>query len=218
MNKPHQVAAGESADGESPASRPPARPPRSPESIRSEFPILSEKVHGRSPLVYLDNASSAQRPQRVLDALQDVYQHHYANVHRGIHWLSEQSTDLYERAREAVQHFIGAQHVQEVIFTSGTTAAINLVARSWGDQNLRAGEEILLSLMEHHSNIVPWQQLAERTGAVVRFLPLTGDGRLQLEALDDYLTGHHQSTETDHRPRAPAGRRGAGGCGAECAA
>ncbi len=119
------------------------------------------------PLVYFDNAATTQRPRQVIQSLVDVYEKQYANVHRGIHWLSDQSTDLFEEARRKVQAFIGAGAREEVIFTHGTTESINLVARSWGDANLRAGDEVLLTEMEHHANIVPWQQLAERTGATI---------------------------------------------------
>lgn len=157
-------------------------------AIRKDFPILATRVHGRHSLVYLDNAASTQRPRQVLDALRDVYEHRYANVHRGIHFLSEQSTDLYERARETVQRFIQAAHFHEVIFNPGTTAGINLVARSWCDAFLKEGDEILLTEMEHHSNIVPWQQAAARTGAEIRVLPITDDGQLRLDELDNYLT------------------------------
>ena len=140
------------------------------------------------PLVYLDNAATTQRPRQVIQAIVDVYERTYANVHRGIHWLSERSTDDYEIAREKVRRFINAESREEVIFTHGTTEGINLVARSWGDANVRSGDEILLTIAEHHSNLVPWQQLAERTGAVVRFMPITDDGLLQCEALDELLT------------------------------
>lgn len=159
-----------------------------PAPLRADFPILATHVHGDRPLVYLDNAATTQRPRQVIQSLVEAYERHYANVHRGIHWLSEQSTDLYEEARESVRRFIGAEHRHEVIFTTGATAAINLVARTWGDQNLRAGNEILLTELEHHSNIVPWQQLAERTGCTLRFLPITDDGQLVLDALDQLLT------------------------------
>jgi cysteine desulfurase/selenocysteine lyase len=157
-------------------------------ALRADFPILSTTIHGNVPLVYLDNAATTQRPRQVIQSLVDTYERHYANVHRGIHWLSDQSTDLYEETREKVRVYIGAAAREEVIFTHGTTEGINLVARSWGDANLRAGDEILLTLMEHHSNLVPWQQLAERTGAVLRHIPITDDGELQLDALDELLT------------------------------
>jgi cysteine desulfurase / selenocysteine lyase len=158
------------------------------EALRADFPILSTKVHGELLLVYFDNAATTQRPRQVIQSLVDVYEKHYANVHRGIHWLSEQSTDYYTEAREKVRAFINARHTEEVIFTYGTTEGINLVARTWGDQNVREGDEILLTEMEHHSNLVPWQQLAARTGAVLRYLPFTEDGLLDLTQLDRLLT------------------------------
>ena len=161
--------------------------PLDPARLREDFPILASVIHEDKPLVYLDSAASTQRPQAVIDSLVDVYQHHYANVHRGIHWLSDQSTDRYEEARETVRRFINAQQSCEIIFTTGTTGAINLVARSWGDANLGPGDEILLSEMEHHSNIVPWQQLAQRSGCTVKFIPISDDGLLQLDALDDLI-------------------------------
>lgn len=157
-------------------------------ALRADFPILQTMVRGETPLVYLDNAATTQRPQAVIDAVTNAYQRQYANVHRGIHWLSELSTSLFEEARAAVQRFLHAPRMDEIIFTSGTTASINLVARSWGDSNVRAGDEILLTEMEHHSNLVPWQQLAARTGCTLRFLPVTNDGLLDLTALDELLT------------------------------
>jgi len=157
-------------------------------AIRADFPILAEKLYGNHPLIYFDNAATAQRPRQVIHALTDVYEHHYANVHRASHWLSGKSTDLYEEARTAIQQFINAEQFEEVIFTPGTTGAINLIARSWCDTFLKSGDEILLSIMEHHSNIVPWQQAAERIGLKIRFLPITADGRLDLQTLDEYLT------------------------------
>ncbi len=159
-----------------------------PEAIRPDFPILSTLLHGDVPLVYLDNAATAQRPRQVIDAMVETYEKHYANVHRGIHWLSDQSTDLFEAAREKVRAFINAPSLEEVVFTTGTTEGINLVARSWGDTNVASGDEILLTVMEHHSNLVPWQQLAERTGAVLKHIPVTDDGHLELDALDHLLT------------------------------
>jgi len=161
--------------------------------IRADFPILSSVLHASEksagvPLIYLDNAATTQRPRSVIQAIVDTYEKHYANVHRGIHWLSDQSTDLFEEARGKIQRFIHAPHGEEVIFTHGTTESINLVARSWGDAHLKPGDEILLTEMEHHANIVPWQQAAARTGAVVRFLPITDDGQLRLDQLDQWLT------------------------------
>jgi cysteine desulfurase/selenocysteine lyase len=162
--------------------------PLDPARLRKDFPILATVLHGDKPLAYLDNAATTQRPRAVIDTLVETYEKHYANVHRGIHWLSDQSTDLYEEAREKVRRFIGAPQRHEVIFTTGTTGSINTVARSWGDANVRAGDEILLTEMEHHSNIVPWHQLAERTGCRVRFAPIDDDGLLQLDALDELIT------------------------------
>lgn len=164
-----------------------------PESIRDDFPILAQTVHGAAsqggrPLVFLDSAASSQRPRQVTDALVRCYEHDYANVHRGIHVLSERATDAYELARRKAQEFLGAEQAHEVIFTAGTTASINTVAHSWGDANVGAGDEVLLTPMEHHSNLVPWFQLAERTGAVIKHLPMTDDGLLEIERLGDFLT------------------------------
>jgi cysteine desulfurase/selenocysteine lyase len=158
------------------------------EALRRDFPILWRLVHGDLPLVYFDNAATAQRPRQVIQSLVAVYEKQYANVHRGIHWLSEQSTDLYSEAREKVRTFINARHAEEVIFTRGTTESINLVARSWGDQNVGPRDEIVLTEMEHHSNIVPWQQLAARTGASVRYGPVRDDGLLDLDAFQQLLS------------------------------
>ncbi len=159
-----------------------------PESLRDDFPILSRDILEGHPLVFLDNAASTQRPRQVIDAISNVYEHDYANVHRGIHTLSERSTELYELAREKVRAFVGAKHAREVIFTPGTTASINLVARSWGGANLQPGDEILTTVMEHHSNLVPWQQIAAETGAVLRHVPITEDGRLDMAAFDQLLS------------------------------
>jgi cysteine desulfurase/selenocysteine lyase len=159
-----------------------------PASLRDDFPILSEHVAGGHALIFLDNAASTQRPRQVIDAVSGVYERTYANVHRGIHTLSELSTEQYERARTKVQAFINAAHFHEIIFTQGTTGSINTVARSWGDENLQSGDEVLLTVMEHHSNLVPWQQAARRTGAVLKHVPITDDGRLDMEALDRLLT------------------------------
>ncbi|MEM6799202.1 MAG: cysteine desulfurase [Planctomycetota bacterium] len=159
-----------------------------PESVRDDFPILQETTaHGR-PIVFLDSAASSQRPRQVIDAVAHVYEHEYANVHRGIHTLSERATDAYELARRKVQEFLGAASPREILFTAGTTAGINTVAHSWGGANVRAGDELLLTPMEHHSNLVPWFQLAERTAAVVKHIPLTEDGRLDLDRLGEVLT------------------------------
>jgi cysteine desulfurase/selenocysteine lyase len=159
-----------------------------PASLRNDFPILSEHVAGGHPLVFLDNAASTQRPRQVIDAVSGVYERTYANVHRGIHTLSELSTEQYEDARKSVQRFINAASFNEIIFTQGTTDSINTVARSWGDANLKPGDEVLLTAMEHHSNLVPWQQAAARTGATLKHVPLTEDGRLDMAAFDRLLT------------------------------
>ena len=156
--------------------------------IRDEFPILNQQVNGH-PLVYLDNAATTQKPRAVIAALDRFYARDNANVHRGLHALSMRSTDGYEGARARVARFINAEAPEEVIFTRGTTESINLVASSWGGANLRKGDVILLTEMEHHSNLVPWQLVAQRTGATLRFLPVTGDeGLLDLAALDRVLT------------------------------
>ena len=157
------------------------------ERIRADFPILGEEVNGH-PLVYLDNAATTQKPQAVLDAIRDYYGTGNANVHRGIHELSRRATDAFEGARGRVARFLGTQDPSEVVWTRGTTEAINLVASTWGDAHVGRGDEILLSEMEHHSNIVPWQLLAARTGARLRYIPVTDEGTLALEALDDLLS------------------------------
>jgi cysteine desulfurase / selenocysteine lyase len=156
-------------------------------ALRREFPILRQQINGK-PLAFLDSAASSQKPRRVLTCLEDYYERYNANVHRGIYRLSEEATFAYERARGKVAKFIGASSPKEIIFTRNTTEAINLVARAWGDANLRAGDRILLSIMEHHSNIVPWQQLAQRTGARLDYLTIDGDGRLALDDLATLLT------------------------------
>jgi cysteine desulfurase / selenocysteine lyase len=155
---------------------------------RADFPILHQKVHGQ-PLIYFDNAATTQKPQAVLDCLRAYYEHDNANVHRGIHELSNRATAAFEAARTRAARFINARSPDEIIFTRGTTEGINLVAYAWGSKHLRAGDKILLTEMEHHSNIVPWQLLAARTGAELTFLPVTGDiGLLDLSRLDEWLT------------------------------
>ncbi len=156
-------------------------------AIRADFPILASTVRGK-PLVYLDSAASSQRPRPVLEAVERLYTSEYANVHRGVYWLSQRSTELYEGARETVRDFLGAADTREIVFTRGTTEAINLVARAWGGANLGPGDEILLTTMEHHSNIVPWQMIAAERGAGIRVLPVRDDGSLELEALDRLLS------------------------------
>src|SRR5271165_532322 len=139
--------------------------------LRADFPILEQQVHGH-PLIYFDNAASSQKPLSVINAIRDYYLRDHANVHRGIHELSNRATAGFEAARERVARFINARTPDEVIFTRGTTEGINLVASSWGMKNLKAGDKILLTEMEHHSNIVPWQMIAERTGAKLAYLPV----------------------------------------------
>jgi cysteine desulfurase/selenocysteine lyase len=156
--------------------------------IRDQFPTLHQKVNGH-PLVYLDNAATTQKPKAVIEALDRFYERDNSNVHRGLHALSMRATDAYEGARERVRRFINAEFSEEIIFTRGTTESINLVAASWGGANLKKGDVILLTEMEHHSNLVPWQLVAQRTGATLRYLPVTGDeGLLDLPALDRLLT------------------------------
>jgi cysteine desulfurase/selenocysteine lyase len=152
------------------------------EAVRADFPILHQMHHDNVPLIYLDNAASSQKPRQVIETLDDYYRRYNANVHRGVHKLSEEATAAYERARIKVQKFINAASKREVIFTRGTTEGINLVAQSWGRANLKAGDVILSTVMEHHSNIVPWQLLAAEKGVVVKYVPLLPDGTLDLEA------------------------------------
>jgi cysteine desulfurase/selenocysteine lyase len=158
------------------------------EALRAQFPILDQKVHGH-PLIYFDNAATTQKPVAVLDALRRYYEHDNANVHRGIHELSNRATAAFEAARTRAAAFVNARSSEEIVFTRGTTEGINLVAHAWGSRHIRAGDTILLTEMEHHSNIVPWQLLAERTGARLAFVPVTGDeGLLDLSRLDEWLT------------------------------
>ena len=157
------------------------------EAIREDFPILNQKINGR-PLIYLDNASSSQKPRAVIDAIRNHYTYNNANVHRGIHELSNRSTEIYEGSRKRVAEYLNAANTKEIIFTRGTTESINLVAQSWGQSNLNAGDTILLTEMEHHSNLVPWQILAKRIGAKLEFIPVTGDnGLLDLSDIDARL-------------------------------
>lgn len=168
------------------AQRPPSRP-LDVQRIREDFPILRQQVRDK-PLVYLDNAASAQKPQVVIDALSLFYSASYANIHRGIHWLSERATEAYESSRANIQRFLGGAEASEILFVRGTTEAINLVAHSYGRTHVQAGDEILISTMEHHSNIVPWQMLCEATGAVLRVAPINDDGELLLDEFEKLLT------------------------------
>jgi cysteine desulfurase / selenocysteine lyase len=157
-------------------------------ALRADFPILEQQVHGQ-PLIYFDNAATTQKPRPVVEALRRYYEQDNANVHRGIHELSNRATAAFEAARVRAAQFVNARSAEEIIFTRGTTEGINLVAQSWGSKHIKAGDQILLTEMEHHSNIVPWQLLAERTGAELVYLPVSGDiGLLNLTSLDKYLT------------------------------
>jgi cysteine desulfurase/selenocysteine lyase len=166
-------------------------------AIRADFPILSRAVRGGKPLVYLDNAASSQKPKVVIDALADYYTRYNANVHRGIHTLSEEATDEYEKARAKIQRFINAGHVEELIFVRNTTEAINLVAHSYGAR-LKPGDEILVTQMEHHSNLVPWQMLADRSGAHLKFIPMLDDGTLDMAAVPGLLTDRTRIVAVSH--------------------
>ncbi len=161
--------------------------PRSVELTRQDFPILSHDVRPGVPLIYLDSAATSQKPIAVLDALDHFYREVNANVHRGIHALSERSTEAYEAARIKVRDFIHARSAHEIVFTRNTTESINLVAYSWGLDSLKPGDEIVLSEMEHHSNIVPWQMIAERTGATIRYILISDEGLLDLDAYAQFL-------------------------------
>lgn len=152
-----------------------------PQEIRKEFPILTQTVYGK-PLIYLDNAATTQKPQCVIDAISNAYCTINANVHRGVHHLSQVATEEFEQARHTVQHFLGAAHSHEIIFTRGTTESINLVASSFGNTFLKEGDEVIISTMEHHSNIVPWQMLRDRIGIALRVIPLTSEEKLDIEA------------------------------------
>src|SRR5512132_1629018 len=154
--------------------------------IRADFPALGMSVYGK-PLVYLDNAASAQKPKAVLDRLQKAYTEEYANVHRGLHYLANEATEAYENSRETVRAFLNAARKEEIIFTRNATEAINLVAYSFGREHIKAGDEIVLSIMEHQSNVVPWHFLRERQGAVIRWAPVDDDGNFLLEEFEKLL-------------------------------
>src|SRR5690348_12066912 len=156
------------------------------ELVREDFPILHQQVRGK-PLVYLDNAATSQKPQIVIDAIRNYYERDNANIHRGVHFLSERATEDYERARRTVQHFVNAPDSREIIFTRGTTESINLVAQTYGRKHVGAGDEILLTAMEHHSNIVPWQLLCEEKGARLRVAPIGDRGELLVEEFEKLL-------------------------------
>lgn len=157
------------------------------DKIRSDFPIISEVINER-PLVYLDSSATSQKPQTVIDKTVEYYTHMNANVHRGVHTLGTRATDGYEGAREIVRNFINAQYFEEIIFTRGTTTALNLVAHSFGDMVVEAGDEILITEMEHHANLVPWQQLAKRKGAELKYIPMNEDGTISIDSVENALT------------------------------
>ncbi len=156
-------------------------------AIREDFPILRERAHGH-PLIYFDNAATTQKPRVVVDTLRHYYEHDNANVHRGLHTLSSRATEAYEKSRKRVADYLGAASADEIVFTRGTTESINLVAQAWGGKFVREGDVILLTEMEHHSNLVPWQLLAERIGVRLRFVPVRDDGTLALDQLPSLLT------------------------------
>ena len=165
--------------------------------IREDFPILGMQVRGQ-PLVYLDNAATSQKPRSVIEALSHYYERENGNIHRGVHYLSEKATEQYDLTREAARRFFHAKHAHEIIFTRGSTEGINLVASSFGQAFVRAGDEIIISGMEHHSNIVPWQMLCERTGAVLKVIPVTDDGELDLGAYRELLSARTKLVSVVH--------------------
>ena len=165
--------------------------------VREDFPILKELIHGK-PLVYLDNAATSQKPWQVINAERDYYTHLNANIHRGVHDLSQRATDAFEGARGKARQFVNARNNEEVIFVRGTTEAINLVAASYGRSKLKAGDEIIVSEMEHHSNIVPWQMACEATGAVLRVIPISDGGELDMDAYAKLLNGHSKIVAVTH--------------------
>lgn len=157
------------------------------DAIRADFPILHQEHSPGKPLIYLDNGASSQRPEAVIESMNDYYRRYHANVHRGIHKLSAEATDAYERVRGKVQRFINAEREQEIVFTRGTTEAVNLVMQTWGRQNIGAGDVIIATVMEHHANIVPWQMLAAEKGCTIRYLSVMDDGSLNMAQLDEWL-------------------------------
>jgi len=167
------------------------------ESVRRDFPILAERVHGK-PLVFLDSAASAQKPQAVLDAMSSLYEHDYANIHRGVYELSQRATDAFEAAREKVRGFLNAAEAREIVFVRGTTEAINLVAATYGRTNVGEGDEILITAMEHHSNIVPWQMLCEEKGAVLRVAPIDDRGALLIDEFEKLLSPRTRLVAVTH--------------------
>jgi cysteine desulfurase/selenocysteine lyase len=190
-------------DGRLPVSGPAAAHPASPQSlfdvgsVRRQFPILSERINGRQ-LVWLDNAATTQKPQVVIDRLSYFYTHENSNIHRAAHTLAARATDAYESARAKIANFIGAPSSETIVYTRGATEAINLVAQAWGRQHIRDGDEILISHLEHHANIVPWQQLAEQVGATLKVIPVDDEGQLLLDAYTDLLTDRTRLVAVSH--------------------
>ncbi len=167
------------------------------DKIRADFPILSKEVYGKS-LVYLDNGASAQKPRKVIDAMKDVFESYYSNVHRGVHWTSQRSTEAFEAGRKTVSQFLNAPSDNEIIFTRGATESINLVAHSWGRLNLKAGDEVIISHMEHHSNIVPWQMLRQEIGIVLKVVPIDDDGNFLFEEFEKLLSPKTKLVSVTH--------------------
>ena len=170
-------------------------------AIRQQFPILNREVKGK-PLIYFDNAATSQKPQSVIDALVHYYTYYNANVHRGIHTLAEEATMAMEQSRDAAQQFINAASREQIIFTKGTTEGINLVAYTWGRQNIKAGDEIIVSNLEHHSNIVPWQILAEEKGAIIKVIPINEKGELLIDAYKKLLNRKTKLVAVNHASNA----------------
>ena len=167
------------------------------DAIRADFPVLDQAVRGK-PLVYLDNAATAQKPRQVIDILADYYREYNANIHRGLHTLSEKATAEYEAARDRLRQFINAESIKEIIFVRGATEAINLVAQSYGRKTLKPGDEIIITELEHHSNIVPWQLLSEETGAILKYIPINDAGELMLEDYEKLLTDRTRMVAVGH--------------------
>src|ERR1700721_1540627 len=165
--------------------------------VREDFPALALKVYGK-PLVYLDNAASAQKPNAVLDRMTEAYKSEYANVHRGLHYLANAATEAYEGGRAKVATFLNARRNEEIVFTRNATEAINLVAAAWGEPNIGQGDEIVLSIMEHHSNIVPWHFLRERHGAVIKWAPVDDEGNFLLDEFEKLLTDRTKMVAIPH--------------------
>src|SRR5699024_6194371 len=165
--------------------------------IRNDFPILDQEVNGH-PLVYLDSAATSQKPQQVIDAISHYYTYDNSNVHRGVHTLGNRATEGYEGAREKVRQFLNAKSTEEIVFTRGTTTAINLVAQSYGRANVQAGDEIVITYMEHHSNVIPWQQVAKATGATLKYIDLEEDGTISLDKVRETITDNTKIVSVMH--------------------